>query len=360
MLGHKDEQPGSGQWYESSKNAVACKTHYKNECWICEGHVYSILFWSKAMCYKLDPVLSREKTEEVRFEIDRDFGPQDANDLIYHDTTVKYSQFENQVPFVCGSFTGWRYRKMIPLEDFNRGFETDPVDPFEIACSQGKIRKRVMNKEQCNEYERRYVEIAELEEKLRYTYAWRHFFAKNLRYKRPYTMNSHLFCERPSPDGTLPEDDGVGEVFSDSSEEPDSNPEEVKQAPEPVKVKLSSLSPAQQEQLRLEAAERAKYPIPPLPDVNKFDKVFILPLFCKPGRHQYMVKYKDTNEPRQANLLRSIRKQEKRYRRAKNDLPVSKPYDKAKYRKAKKELAPECFFYQCEVPRRTEEIPACK
>ena len=35
MLGHKEDQPGSGQWYESSKNAVACKPHYKNECWIC-------------------------------------------------------------------------------------------------------------------------------------------------------------------------------------------------------------------------------------------------------------------------------------------------------------------------------------
>lgn len=48
--------------------------------------------------------------------------------------------------------------------------------------------------------------------------------------------------------------------------------------------------------------------IPELPDVKKFDKVFILPIFCKPGNHHYMVKYKDTEEPRQAQLLKTIRK----------------------------------------------------
>ena len=75
ILGHKEEQRGTGQWYESSKNSVACKTHYKNECWICEKHVFSILFWSRAQAFKLDPVLSKDKTEEIRYEIDRDFGP---------------------------------------------------------------------------------------------------------------------------------------------------------------------------------------------------------------------------------------------------------------------------------------------
>ena len=50
--------------------------------------------------------------------------------------------------------------------------------------------------------------------------------------------------------------------------------------------------------MRLAAAEKLKNPIPDLPDVTKFDKVYILPFFCKPGKHHYMVKYKDTSEPR--------------------------------------------------------------
>lgn len=57
-------------------------------------------------------------------------------------------------------------------------------------------------------------------------------------------MNSQMYYERPSPDGTLPEEDEeIGEILSDTSEEPDSDKEEEKKGPEVVKVKLSSLSP---------------------------------------------------------------------------------------------------------------------
>ena len=119
MLGHKEDIPGSGQWYESSQNAVACKSHYKNECWICEGHVYAILFWSKGMCYKINPILPKDKTEEISFEIDRDFGPQEDADQMYENTNKKYNELPDQVPFICGSFTGWQYRRMIELEAFN-------------------------------------------------------------------------------------------------------------------------------------------------------------------------------------------------------------------------------------------------
>ena len=173
------------------------------------------------MAYKLNPVLSKDKTEEIRYEIDREFGPQDINDLVHENTNVKYRDLANQVPFICGSFTGWRYRKMISLEEFNMSLDQeDPVDPFEIACSWGKIRKKVQKRAKCNEYEEAYVKIAELDNKLRYTYSWRHFFAKYLRYKRPYCMNTHAFYERPSPDGTLPQDEiGIGEILSDTSED---------------------------------------------------------------------------------------------------------------------------------------------
>ena len=91
------------------------------------------------------------------------------------------------------------------------------------------------------------------------------------------------------------------------------------------------MSPEEQDRLRKLEEERKKYPIPPLPDMNKFDKVYILPLFCKPGKHQYMIKYKDTKEPKQARLLKRIKKQEKRHRRGKNGQQATKPWDKAVY-----------------------------
>mmetsp|Transcript_3421 Transcript_3421/g.4525 ORF Transcript_3421/g.4525 Transcript_3421/m.4525 type:complete len:361 (-) Transcript_3421:254-1336(-) len=71
-----------------------------------------------------------------------------------------------------------------------------------------------------------------------------------------------------------------------------------------------------------------------------------------------MIKYKDTKEPNQARLLKSIRKQEKRYHTAKNNpQAVVKPFDKQKYRELKAELKAECFMYHSDVPKRTEEIP---
>ena len=116
------------------------------------------------------------------------------------------------MPYICGSFTGWRYRKMISLEEFTKqmahgGEQIDPYEiAFEHAVSQGKIRKRTRSyfDKNANDYEKAYINIARIEERLRYIYGWRHFFAKHLRYKRPYCLNSHLFYERPSPDGTLP------------------------------------------------------------------------------------------------------------------------------------------------------------
>jgi len=252
MLGHRVEQPGSGQWYESSKNAVAYKPHYKNECWICEGHIFSVIFWSKGMCYKLKPILSREKTIEIMFEVDRNFEGQDASDNMYTDASVKYSALENQVPMLCGSFTGWRYKKMIPLEEFNRQFETAPR-PFDVAVSMGHIRPRISNLAQCNLKEKRHVEIAELEEKLRYMYGWRTFFAANMRFKRPFLVNSHFFEERPSANGTLPEDDDIeimGEILSDETSDDESQEAQTKPLVQKVEVKLSQMSREEQEKWR--------------------------------------------------------------------------------------------------------------
>lgn len=40
----------------------------------------------------MNPVLSADKTEEVRFEIDRDFGEEEEKDLMHENGNVKYSQ----------------------------------------------------------------------------------------------------------------------------------------------------------------------------------------------------------------------------------------------------------------------------
>jgi len=43
--------------------------------------------------------------------------------------------------------------------------------------------------------------------------------------------------------------------------------------------------------------------LPIIPDESKWDIVYVLPFFAKPGRHTYMIKYKNTKDPRQAKLI---------------------------------------------------------
>ena len=60
-------------WYESSAE-VGYRPHNKYDCWMCEGHVFSVIFWSKGMAYKMDPIFNKQQSEIVRLEIDQDFG----------------------------------------------------------------------------------------------------------------------------------------------------------------------------------------------------------------------------------------------------------------------------------------------
>ena len=313
-MGHKDDIPGSGQWYEASEIASGYKPHYKSDCWLTNNHVYSIIFWSRSMAFKLNPIFDKEQTEIVRFEVDRDFGEQDEKDLFFCNGGVKYSQLENQVPYICGSFTGWRYRKMFNLEDFNRRLEVEKVSPFDIAKEARKIRKNVTTIEKCNEYEHSWINYFAAQEKLRYIYDWRHFFKKYLRFKRPFVANGHFFYEKPSWDGTVPEDlrdDDFftgAKIFEESSEDIDSEEErkkaqeEEEKKKEPPRKKLLSLE--EREKLKALELERKRYPLAVVPNVDKFDKVFIMPIFTRPGKHHYMIKFKDTQDAEQANLLK--------------------------------------------------------
>ena len=95
FLGHKEEIPGSGMWYEASSE-VSHAYHNKYDCWICEGQIFSVIFWSRGLAYKMDPVLNKEQTEIVRYEIDRDFGPQDDNDHMHCNANLEYKKLQDQ------------------------------------------------------------------------------------------------------------------------------------------------------------------------------------------------------------------------------------------------------------------------
>ena len=67
FIGFKEEQPGSGQWYETSQSAVPSKMHYKSDCWICQKHIYSVLLWSRGRAMVLNPIMPATDAEELSF-----------------------------------------------------------------------------------------------------------------------------------------------------------------------------------------------------------------------------------------------------------------------------------------------------
>jgi hypothetical protein len=70
VLGFREQQPGSGQWYESSQFAVTAKAHPRYNCWICEKHIYSVLLWSRGQAFMLNPILDESEANMIHVQID--------------------------------------------------------------------------------------------------------------------------------------------------------------------------------------------------------------------------------------------------------------------------------------------------
>jgi hypothetical protein len=125
-----------------------------------------------------------------------------------------YNELENKQPYIAGSMTGWRYKKMIPLHEFTASFDKKPRDFFEIAYDMRKIRRKVSYVDECNIIEKRWIEICRMSERLRYTYQWQQFFKQGIKYKNPFIINGHMFREPPDLIGQV---DDQGKVITEES-----------------------------------------------------------------------------------------------------------------------------------------------
>ena len=76
---------------------------------------------------------------------------------------MKYSEFDDRVPYLAGSFTGWRYMKMIDLEELNRSKDPYPRNLLKMCQDARQIRKSVKSEDKLNDWERRHYDIAILE-----------------------------------------------------------------------------------------------------------------------------------------------------------------------------------------------------
>ena len=68
--------------------------------------------------------------------------------------------------------------------------------------------------------------------------------------------------------------------------------------------------------------------------------MYVLPFFIKPGKHQYMIKYKNTKERNQKKALKKLENNLKAGREENLQAPQ-----------------PEIFIYECEAIQREEAVP---
>ena len=189
QIGFKEEQLGTGQWYEASEKAVGIKKHYKNDCWVSERHIYSMLLWSRGRAYILNPTMGDSDTERIRALIDLPEDHENTEDpkvypgLGFARGNLSYEDLDDRVPYLTGSFTGWRYRKMIPVHEFCQRIDKNYRDPLKIAYDTDKIKQEVESVDKLNEIELANYKIVAANERKKYRVNWARYFKQYLTYK---------------------------------------------------------------------------------------------------------------------------------------------------------------------------------
>jgi hypothetical protein len=102
-----------------------------------------------------------------------------------------------------------------------------------------------------------------------------------LKYKHPYLINADAYQNINDELDVL---DGETAVISSDSDQS-------------AKIPQEPLSPLNNKRIMEE-------PAPQLIDDSKWDQVYCLPFFAKPGRHTYLIKFKDTKNRAQKRLIK--------------------------------------------------------
>lgn len=235
-----------------------------------------MLLWSRGQAFTLNPMFDESEANTIHVQIDA--ADQGTG---FVDGTLPYDMMEDKTPLIAGSFTGWRYKKMMPLHEFTKSIDKEYQDPIEKGKYDGDIRKKVTTVKELNEFELACYNKILGEQKRRYIVGWADYFNKYLVYKQPCVINGAAYHSivdcfdvwRTPSDYHMPR----MQVESDTESE-----EEV------VEVKVVKKGTVQEE---------VKAALPEAPDESACDIVYCLPFFAKPGRHNYLIKFKSSDEP---------------------------------------------------------------
>jgi hypothetical protein len=62
------------------------------------------------------------------------------------------------VPYIAADFTGWRYKKMVPVHQMTKDLDNYHSKLFDFCKSIGKIKKHTDTLEECSKKERKEFE----------------------------------------------------------------------------------------------------------------------------------------------------------------------------------------------------------
>ena len=205
-LCHKFEIPGSKQWQMLIEK--------KDPCWLCEREMKGYIFWTPGMQQKSQKILQLSLGEK-----------QAIFQELEHPTCITVKQPERPVayipppeegrrpkkpeprpepvfkqdPVICGQFTDWKPRKMIPLFDFLQEKEPDDRkldyrNMFEhLKANFGFGQHSDITKfEMCESYHLNCIEEAMKKREPEIFDDWQSLFEEQCKYRKPFFINSDL------------------------------------------------------------------------------------------------------------------------------------------------------------------------
>jgi len=120
-IGHKEDIPGSGQWRMITKDIPG-----HNECWVCDRHVYSLIFWNE-----LIGIIELRKFSKE----DKDFFMTRIHEINPDPDGIEIDKIkcERGCPMIYGEFTNWKPKPMTEIREYCERVNPERKDIFEYC-----------------------------------------------------------------------------------------------------------------------------------------------------------------------------------------------------------------------------------
>ncbi|CDW89852.1 UNKNOWN [Stylonychia lemnae] len=175
FLGHKAEMPFSGQWQMLTEPL-------HDHCWVCDKWTYTLIFWSPNIGYFSSIEIDMLQREKILEQV-REYNPDE-------------NRGASNNPSLYGSFTNWKKKELLKIEQFCQIIDKDPPDLYTILRRKKLIGKEFSTYEELPDQLKKQFD-PELKDHIKnhYRKSFKEVIMKNSLYRRPYLVNGQ-FLER--------------------------------------------------------------------------------------------------------------------------------------------------------------------